>query len=148
MTLLESIFYTVLDQSWKVAVVVLLLLAIRRHFGQHLSPTVRHALWIFVALAALTPGALVPRPTIWLREPATVSPVETADSRRQTAAENNVIPAKAGIQTLDVNINSLDPSLRWGDGKRYKIFQRRSTFLRASPKTGVAGRNGFGHLPT
>jgi MoaA/NifB/PqqE/SkfB family radical SAM enzyme len=45
--------------------------------------------------------------------------VETADGRRQTAAEqsspNAVIPAKAGIQTGDFNPVSLDPCLRRGD---------------------------------
>ncbi|MCL2622446.1 MAG: hypothetical protein FWD31_02170, partial [Planctomycetaceae bacterium] len=64
--MLQPLFYAVLDQSWKVAAVVLVLLAIRRIFGQRLSPGVRHALWLFAALAALIPGSLVPRPTIWL----------------------------------------------------------------------------------
>jgi len=66
MTTLESLFTIVLNQSWKIAAVVLVILAIRWFFGRRLSPTVRHALWIFVALAALMPASLLPRPTIWL----------------------------------------------------------------------------------
>jgi len=53
---------------------VLLILAIRRIFGQRLSPVVRHTLWLFVALAVLIPGSLLPRPTITL---PVEMPVET-----------------------------------------------------------------------
>jgi general secretion pathway protein G len=42
-----------------------------------------------------------------------VAPLFTRRSRKNTA-----IPAQAGIQTEDVNINSLDPRLRGDDGKK------------------------------
>ena len=36
---------------------------------------------------------------------------------RRQVCENTVIPAQAGIQTKDVNLVSLAPRLRGGDGK-------------------------------
>jgi len=46
-----------------------------------------------------------------------ISESSPVGSVRRQVCENTVIPAQAGIQTKDVNLVSLDPRLRGGDGK-------------------------------
>lgn len=43
-------------QSMQATVIILAILLVRRLLGERLSPTVRHAMWGFVAIALLVPG--------------------------------------------------------------------------------------------
>ena len=110
--MLENCFYTVLDQSWKAAIIVLIVLAIRRLIGRRLSPAVRHALWLFVALAVVIPGSILPRATLTL-------PVEAPANHGEITPEPQGVLTENIPQNISANHAINPPSSILPDAMRF-----------------------------